>query len=133
MWFNRNKAYHDGLIPNVLVLAKSIKQIALEHYHAWSSVSLPVKEKWTPSPLPPLEGFFKIDFDTAIRPEFSVQAAVCRDSTGVIINVVSQINPPCDPTYGKTLAAHLACSLASNLKLQKFSLEGDSLVVIMAL
>jgi hypothetical protein len=24
MWFNRNKAYHDGLIANVLDLAKSI-------------------------------------------------------------------------------------------------------------
>jgi hypothetical protein len=46
---------------------------------------------------------------------------------------ISQTNPPCDPNFGEALVAQLAASLAASLNLQKFSLEGDSLVVIAAL
>jgi hypothetical protein len=49
------------------------------------------------------------------------------------MKVVSQINPPCDLNFNKALEAHLASSLASNLKLQNFTIERDSCVVIMAL
>jgi hypothetical protein len=62
-----------------------------------------------------------------------VQAAVCRDSKGKIIKAIAQTNPPCEPTYGEALAAQLATSLAADLKLTKFSLEGDSQIVINAL
>ena len=129
LWFSRNKAFHDGLIPNVLILASSIKKTALEHHNAWSSVTLPVKEIWSP----PIVGSFTINFDTTIRGHLSPQGVVCRDSNGLIIKVVSQINPPCDLNFGEALAAHLASSLASDLKLQNFTIEGDSRVVIMAL
>jgi hypothetical protein len=129
IWFNRNKALHDGLTPNVLVLANSIKKTALDHHNAWRASSSPVKEKWSP----PAAGSYKINFDTAIRDHLSAQATVCRDSNGKIIKAVSQINPPCDPNYGEALAALLASSLASKLNLQNFTIEGDSQVVIMAL
>ncbi|GLT55807.1 hypothetical protein SLA2020_288950 [Shorea laevis] len=82
-------------------------------------------EKWQP----PKAGFFKVNFDTAIRESFSVQAAICCDSKGKIIKAVSQFNPSCDPTYGEALAASLAISLS----LPVFTLEGDSLTVILAL
>jgi hypothetical protein len=62
-----------------------------------------------------------------------VQAAVCRDSKGKIIKAIAQTNPSCEPTYGEALAAQLAASLAAGLKLTKFSLEGDSQIVINAL
>jgi hypothetical protein len=45
----------------------------------------------------------------------------------------AQTNPSCEPTYGEALAAQLAASLAAGLKLTKFSLEGDSQIVINAL
>jgi hypothetical protein len=54
---------------------------------------------------------------------------VYRDSKGQIVKALSQINPPCGPNFEEALAA----SLASSLNLSKFSLEGDSLVVIDAL
>jgi hypothetical protein len=59
--------------------------------------------------------------------------AVCRDSSGTVIKVISVINSSCDPTYGETLAAPLASSLSASLKLSSFSLEGDFQVVISAL
>jgi hypothetical protein len=62
-----------------------------------------------------------------------VQAAVCRDSKGKIIKAIAQTNPPCYCTFGEALAAWLAASLEAFLKLTKFSLEGDSKIVIDAL
>jgi hypothetical protein len=62
-----------------------------------------------------------------------LQAVVCRDSKGKIIKAIAQANPPCDPTFGVALAAWLAASIAASLKLTKFSLEGDSKILIDAL
>jgi len=67
LWFTRNKVYHDGTIPNALLISTTINKTALE---VWKS------------PSPP---FFKINYDTAIRATFSAQVAVCRDSIGSII------------------------------------------------
>ncbi|GLT64042.1 hypothetical protein SLA2020_365590 [Shorea laevis] len=74
--------------------------------------------------------FSTINFDTAIREHFSVQAAVCRNSIGNIISAVSQVNPPCVPIFGEALAARLAVTLASSLKLKSFILEGDSALLL---
>jgi hypothetical protein len=103
--------------------------ITLAHAAAWQSTSSLVKEFWSP----PSAGSFKINFDTAIRENLSVQVAICRDSTGKIVKAISQINPPCDPNFGEALAARLAASLAASLHQKNFSLEGDSTVVISAL
>jgi hypothetical protein len=89
LWFSRNKAFHDGVIPDALSLANSIKKTSLDHAFAWKA-SHPVTETWHP----PIVGHFKINFDTAIKGRFSAQAAVCRDSTGKIIKAISQISPP---------------------------------------
>jgi hypothetical protein len=43
---------------------------------------------------PPMEGHYKINFDTEIRDHFSTQAAICRDHIGSILKVVSQISAP---------------------------------------
>jgi hypothetical protein len=129
LWFSKNKAAHDGIIHDVMVLANSIKKTALEHYTAWKIDSQPMLEKWSP----PLASVFKINFDTAIRENLFAQSAICWDSNGLIIKAISQINPLCDPNYGEALVALLASSLAVSLQLKHFILEGDSLVVILAL
>jgi hypothetical protein len=120
---------HEGSVPNILKLADTIKQTALAHSAAWKTAPKPLTESWSP----PSKGAFKINFDTAIRDQFSAQAAVCRDHFGTIISVRSQISPSCDPTYGEALAAQLAASLATSLKLKNFVIEGDSKVVVAAL
>jgi hypothetical protein len=84
---------------------------------------------WIPLP----DDGFKVNFDTAICEDFSVQVAVCRNHKGQILDMVSQINFPCSPNLGEALAAHLTILLASFLRLNKFILEGDSQTVILAL
>jgi hypothetical protein len=120
---------HEGIIPNILQLANTIKKTALAHSATWKPTPMPITESWTP----PAIGSFKINFDTAIRDNFSAQAAVCRDHSSSIISACSQISPSCDPIYGEALAALLAATLAASLKLNFFSIEGDSLIVISAL
>jgi hypothetical protein len=129
IWYARNKAVHEGSIPDISSLASSIKRSALDHAAAWKPSSPLVKEFWSP----PLAGSYKINFDTVIRDSYSVQSAVCRDSEGKIIKAIAQTNPPCEPTYGEALTARPATSLAAVLKLTNFSLEGDFKIVIDAL
>jgi hypothetical protein len=73
-----------------------------------------------------------VNFDVVSCEDFSTQSAVCRNSNGVIIKMVSQFRPPCCAIYGATLAAHLAGFLVSSLQLNKFILEGVSNVIMSA-
>jgi hypothetical protein len=77
--------------------------------------------------------FFKINYDTAIKDSFSAQAAVCRDSSGSIIQCSSLISPPCTAVYREASAALLAVRLAVSLQLSSSILESDSLIVTLAL
>jgi sulfur relay (sulfurtransferase) DsrF/TusC family protein len=49
------------------------------------------------------------------------------------MKAISHISPHCDSNYGEAIAAHLAASLAVSLNIGEFVLEGDSIVVILAL
>ena len=129
IWFARNKAVHEGFIPDINILANLIRRTCLDHAAAWQSFSPLVKEYWSPPPA----SSHKINFDTAIRDHFSMQATICRDSNGHIVKALSQINPHCDSNYGEALAAQLGASLVASLQLKIFSLEGDSSVVFAAL
>jgi hypothetical protein len=110
-------------------VSRKINKVSLEHMAAWKNVSIPLEEKW----MPPPPHWFKINFDTAIRDTFSAQAAVCRDHLGHIIKMDTKINSKCLPNMGEALAANLAVSLAGSLNIQRFILEGDSQIVILAL
>jgi hypothetical protein len=85
LWFSRNKAIHEGIIPDISKLVVSIKKSSLAHAAVWSSIFVKKDQAW----IPPQAGHFKINFDTAIRDQFSVQAAICRDSNGSILKDVS--------------------------------------------
>jgi hypothetical protein len=83
LWFHRNKVAHGGIIPDILVLEASIKKTTLDHFNTLKlSLSL---SRWSP----PLVRSFKINFDTTIRETFLSQAAVCRDSNGIILKALS--------------------------------------------
>jgi hypothetical protein len=129
MWFSRNQAVHKGIIPDVSKLAANTNQVSLDHLAAWTSKPSPIRELWSPSS----PESFKVNFDTATRDEFSTQAAVCRNSTGKIIKILSQVRPPCSPAYGEAQAALLACTLATSLHFGNFVIKGDSSTVIYAL
>jgi len=131
LWFYRNKSHQEGINVNIHHISKHINLIAMEHYNTWHPSLLTVIEieKWIPPKLP----WVTINFDTAIKDSFSIQAAVYRNSQGRILCMTSQLSPPCHPNYGEALAANLAISLASSLQLDHFILEDDSQVVLLAL
>lgn len=68
----------------------------------------------------PPTNVFKINFDNAIRDKFSMQAAMCHDCFGQIIQAQSCIGPPCDPNIGEALAALLAAQMEASLNLQSY-------------
>jgi hypothetical protein len=35
LWFIRNKAHHDDIIPNAILISTTINRITLEHFLAW--------------------------------------------------------------------------------------------------
>lgn len=37
IWFARNKAHHDNIVPNALDLSATINRTVLEHHSAWAS------------------------------------------------------------------------------------------------
>jgi hypothetical protein len=107
IWFSRNKAFHEGLIPNALSVSSSINQVSRAHFSVWSNKSFSIKQVWKkPDP-----GCFKINYDTTIRSNFSVQSAVCRDSNGFIIQCITKISSPYKPLYGEATATLLAAQL----------------------
>ncbi|XP_059434035.1 uncharacterized protein LOC132167148 [Corylus avellana] len=129
LWSSRNKAYHDGTTFDDLQVSRNVNKLTLEHFEAWHKSSISLVEKW----IPPPPGWFKINYDTAIQDSFSVQAAVCCNNSGNIIRMTSQISSKCLPNIGEAMAVLLAVPLASSSNIKKFILEGDSLVVILAL
>ena len=128
LWFSRNQAIHKGERPDALVLTTNIKKVLMEHYAAWSSIKKPVKDIWTKPP----QDFYKVNFDAAIREDFSTQAAVCKNSNGMIIKMLYQVTP-LQSCVWRSPSTHLAGALATSMKLDKFIIDGDSSVVFSAL
>jgi hypothetical protein len=119
IWFARNKAHHDNIIPNALDLTVTINRIVLEHRFAWASQQPQPSAVW----LKPCSLFLKINYDIAIRDSFSAQAAVCRDFTGSIIQCSSLRSPPCTAIYGEVFSALVTVQLALSLHLSSFYLR----------
>ena len=72
----------------------------------------------------------KFNFASTTNVLFSVQAAICRNSTGTIVKALYQYNPPYKDSDNEAQAVLLAVVLACSLELNKFSTEGHSSTVI---
>jgi hypothetical protein len=119
IWFSRNQAIHKGILPNALKLAENIKRVTMEHFAAWSSKQKLDKKTWSEPP----PDCYKINYDAVSSEDFLTQAAVCRNSKGKIIRMLTQFRPHCSSTYDAALAAHLAALLAYSMKLNNFILK----------
>jgi len=105
IWMARNKALHEDIVPNAMVISYTINWIVKLYHSAWSNKLIAKQVVWEK----PISPIFKINYDVAIRPNFYAQAAVCRDSFGTIIGCSTIISPPCTPVYGEAKVAFLAC------------------------
>jgi hypothetical protein len=125
----QNKAFHDGTSFDACNISAHINKISLEHFQAWHSANAKPVEIW----IPPAPNWVKINFDTTIHESFSTQVVVCCNFDGCVIHMSSLISSSYSPNMGEALAARLAISLANSLNIDRFILEGDSVVVIQAL
>jgi hypothetical protein len=129
IWFSRNKAFHEGLIPNALSISSSVNHVSKTHFFAWSNKTTSMKQVWKKPDL----GCLKTNYDTAIRTNFSAQLAICRDSNGFILKCITKISLPCTPLYWEATAAFLPAQLCSSMQLSHVTFEGDSLTVNLAI
>jgi hypothetical protein len=105
IWMARNKLVHEAIQPD------------------------PLPSLWS---LPP-PGSFKANFDVAVRGNFSVAAAIITDSKGQIITAASLKLSSSDALIGEASAALLATRLALSVGVSSLFLEGDALLVILAI
>jgi hypothetical protein len=118
---------HDGVLPNPALAIQHLKVTLQSHYLAWQSVVLPFI--W----LPPICRCLKSNFDVAIHDNFAVAAAVVSKSVGEIILAMIQKLSISNILIGEASAALLATWLAAFTGTIDYTLEGDALLVILAM
>jgi hypothetical protein len=97
------------------------------HLKAWKDAALP--SLWTV----PAVGWIKGNFDVAVRGSFAMATAVLSDDKGTIVVAATQRLNCTDALQGEALAALLASKLAASFGCNFLSLEGDALLVILAI
>jgi hypothetical protein len=127
IWFSRNKLVHDDhqLVPAKLIIQRS--SILGIHLEAWNASSIP--SLWTPLGVDGIKG----NFDVAVRDSFAIAVAVISDSSSNIIMVATQRLHSTDILVDEASAALLASRLALSSGHAHFIIEGDALLVILAI
>jgi hypothetical protein len=62
IWFSKNNAYHENLVPNALTISAHINSLVLEHSLAWKTSLSRSPEVWKRL----CSHFIKINYETAI-------------------------------------------------------------------
>jgi hypothetical protein len=126
IWQFKNKLIHDGILPNPVQAIHHLKVTLHSYYLAGKYAALP--SFW----LPPIFGWLKGNFDVASRDNFFVATAVIRNFFGKIILPVTQKLYVSDVLIGGVFTAILVTQLAASTGIGDFMLEGDALLVIVA-
>jgi hypothetical protein len=58
IWYAKNKAHHENLVPNALSISAKINRISKEHYMAWEIKVTPSFPAWKR----PISSTFKINY-----------------------------------------------------------------------
>ncbi|GLT62056.1 hypothetical protein SLA2020_347210 [Shorea laevis] len=87
-WFVRNQLIHNNITADIQITLKLIANTVKEHLTAWKN-SPQGQTIWQSPPL----GALKVNFNVAIRPLFSVAAAVLSNSNEVIISAITKKLP----------------------------------------
>lgn len=128
-WRTHNHVVHNEDTLNMFQLVAKIHRIFGEHVSAWHQKHVFSSNAcW----IPPLEGQFRANFDTAVREDFAIGAAIIKDHEGRIRGTVVRQIHVADPEEGEIWAAQLGLEEAQRCGLQLIEVEGDSLLVIEA-
>jgi hypothetical protein len=127
IWFSRNKLIHDVVINSPSKVLHQILFTMDKHILAWNDKSLP--SLWAP----PLLGPIKENFDVVVRGSSVVATTTISNSSGLIIMAATQELFSSDVLLGEASTALLATWLAVLAGFDSFPLEGDALLVILAI
>jgi hypothetical protein len=127
IWRCRNLLIHEGVLPSPIKIIHQVSCSFKFHLEAWNSKVLPAL--W----LPPAKGWVKLNFDVAVKGSFSVAATVVSDEKGDVLNAATQKLHGSDALQGEAHAALLAVRLADSMGCKLITLEGDALLVILAI
>jgi hypothetical protein len=127
IWRARNLLIHEGTVFSAGQAFFQVSRTLNFHVDAWKSCILP--SLWAP----PAVGWFKANFDVAVTHSFAVAAAVLSDDSGNIIAAASQKLVSRDVLQGEAAAALLAVRLAVFSGCEQLLLEGDALLIVLAI
>ena len=127
-WRCGNILIHEGVQPSPSKVFYELSSTFNKHLQAWSEATLPFL--W----IAPAAGWIKGNFDVAVRGSFVVAAAaVLSDENGAIVAAATQRLNCTDALQGEALVALLTSRLAASIGCNFFSLEGDALLVALAI
>jgi hypothetical protein len=126
IWLSRNKLIHEALQPDPYKVSQQLHASLGSHLLAKRNASLPFL--W----IPPCVGNAKGNFDVAIRGNYVVAVAVLSDSFGDIFATASLKLHSSNVLLGEASTALLTTWLARSFGLDVFFLEGDALLVTLA-
>uniref|UniRef100_A0A803QHJ4 Reverse transcriptase domain-containing protein n=1 Tax=Cannabis sativa TaxID=3483 RepID=A0A803QHJ4_CANSA len=128
IWKERNSIIHEGRSTPIEVI---IKLINLRLHELVPSCTPRAVEQtcWNPPP----EGWVTCNSDVAIGRYHSAGAAVFRDASGTILNVVSFRATNCDPLSGEIAAIHEGAAAAVHFGYRNVVFQSDSLDAVNAI
>lgn len=131
VWMLRNKIrLHSTAAINPIYLANLVSRQSKEHLTAWIKAQFMHPHRTCSIQLSP----FCLQYDAAVRGEFSMAAVVCLYMSNTILEAQT-IHLPCitDPLVAEAHAALLAATLTLKLGFNCILLEGDSRIVTVSL
>jgi hypothetical protein len=123
----RNILIHDGVLPSPSKVFYELSCTFNKHLKAWRDAALP--SLW----IAPTAGRIKGNFDVAVRDSFVVAVVVLSDENGVIVAAATQKLHYTEALQREALVALLTSRLAASFGCYLFSLEGDALLVVLAI
>lgn len=127
IWQARNKLIHDAIEPDPVKAISCVSSNLNFHVAAWKEAAIP--SLWSP----PGDGSIKGNFDVVVRGSFAVAAAVLSDYLGNIISAGTLYLHYSDALLKEAAAALLIVRLAVSMGVSCFNLEGDALLIILAI
>jgi hypothetical protein len=127
IWRARNLLVHKGTVTSPSLAFFQLSRIVHMHVTARRDCSLP--SLW----VPPDVGWLKANFDVAVKDSFAVAAAVLSDDQRNIFAAATQRLFSTDVLQGEAAAALLAVRLAVSSGCDHLLLEGDALLVVLAI
>jgi hypothetical protein len=124
IWFARNKAHLENMVPNAFVILATINRTILEHHSAWASQRLKPPAIWQK----PCSLLLRLTMTQLFGTLFLHRLSSAKILLALFYNAL--LLHYC---LWRSYCCAFCCQLALSLKLSSFILEGDSFTVTLTL